>query len=164
MGEIRPRVGARAGSRSAGPAGTNRAGKPVEPSERQNVMSNSSPPRTNRGELRDRRRACRYHTAGASALLLGWYQADEFLSTSALLEDFSLVGGSIVTARAHRAGESIWVTLPGTTTEDWHEATIIAVERLGGFLTFWRRPYRLRVRFLSTLSYAIFKAAIESGR
>jgi hypothetical protein len=101
----------------------------------------------------DRRRACRYAATQVQAWL-GWWEGQEFRSTSAQLIDVSLRGCLMNVGQLPPPGQSVWFCPPGTTPSDWIEARL--VEAKGSVLG----PRVVRLAFRSPFPYETFKHVV----
>jgi hypothetical protein len=102
----------------------------------------------------DRRRACRYPIADAP-VFLGWWQAEQFRTTTAMLMDLSMQGASVRAQEAPGAGP-VWLCPCHAAPSQWAEARVVAVERGGGSL--FRRGVKVRLEFVGPCSYELFKS------
>lgn len=108
----------------------------------------------------DRRRTCRYSGA-RNRVFLGWWEGPEFQTTTALLQDISLGGASILIDSPAPAQELVWLSLYKVPPTEWVEASVIKVENGPRTGLFSRRLTQLRIRFFENCSYDFFKSGIE---
>jgi hypothetical protein len=105
----------------------------------------------------DRRGAPRYITRGTPAVL-GWAEGNnQFRTTSATLIDMSMGGCSAWVANFPPPGTAIWLRLDGARPSPWLKAGVVA--RIKSGYLFWSRR-RVRLRFLESCTYDLFKRAI----
>lgn len=101
----------------------------------------------------DRRNICRYTVVQTKAWL-GWWEDQEFRSTSAHLVDLSLRGCMMTVDRLPPPDQPVWFCPPGTTPTDWIEAKLIeAKRRLFG-------PRIVRLSFPKPFPYETFKSVV----
>jgi hypothetical protein len=98
----------------------------------------------------ERRRVCRY-SAVQTAAWLGWWEGQEFKSTSARLVDISLRGCMMTVELLPPQGQPVWFCPPGATPTEWIEATLIESKRR--FLG----PRVVRIAFSNPFPYETFK-------
>jgi hypothetical protein len=114
--------------------------------------------RDRRGIGSDRRSAPRY-TAGETAAVIGWAVGEEHRTIAATLIDIS-VGGILASVESFPPrGEVVWFRLDGEVPSAWVKASVIATTTTGCLA--WTRR-RIRLRFLESCPYDLFKSAIES--
>jgi hypothetical protein len=104
----------------------------------------------------DRRRACRYPIADAP-VFVGWWEGEEFRSSTALLIDLSMQGASVLSKEAPGVGP-VWLCPCHAAPTNWAEARAVAVERAGAATPFRKRWSRVRLEFAAPCSYELFKS------
>lgn len=109
----------------------------------------------------DRRRACRYPIADAP-VFLGWWDGEEFKTTTALLLDLSMGGASVLAREATGVG-LVWLCPYHSAPSNWAEATAVAVERQRSSNPFRRRWFTVRLEFAGPCSYELFKSGTGTG-
>jgi hypothetical protein len=114
--------------------------------------------RDRRGIGSDRRSAPRY-PARETAAVIGWAVGNEHRTITATLIEIS-VGGILASVESFPPrGKAVWFRLDGEAPSPWVKACVIATTTTG-CLSWSRR--RVRLRFLETCPYDLFKCAIES--
>jgi hypothetical protein len=113
----------------------------------------SMPAGTPVSSVDDRRSICRY-TVVQTRAWLGWWEGQEFRSTTAHLVDISLRGCMMTVDQLPPKDQPVWFCPPGTTPSDWIEAKLIeSKRRLFG-------PRVVRLAFRNPFPYETFKQVV----
>jgi hypothetical protein len=105
----------------------------------------------------DRRGAPRYETHGTLAVI-GWAEGDQHRTTPANLIDLSMGGCSAWVETFPPRGAPVWFRLDGAHPSPWLKVSVVATSTSGRLC--WTR-HRVRLRFLDSCTYDLFKRAID---
>jgi hypothetical protein len=105
----------------------------------------------------DRRGAPRYGTHGTAAVL-SWAEEDQPRTTPATLIDVSMGGFSAWVETFPPRDVPVWFRLDDERPSPWLKASVVATIKSG--CLFWTRR-AVRLRFLESCTYDLFKRAIE---
>src|SRR5262249_8806158 len=99
----------------------------------------------------DRRRACRYSVALLECCL-AWKKDSRLVEERSRVVNISMAG-CLLESRSRPTGleeQTVWLRIHGPSPADWTEGRIVDVRKR------WFRKWRIRVNFVSPLSYETF--------
>lgn len=94
-------------------------------------------------------------------MFVGWWEGDEFRTTTGLLQDLSLGGASILVDAPAPPKDSVWISLYKIPPTEWVESSVVEVEKTSRVGIFLRSRTQFRIQFSEHCSYDFFRMGIE---